>query len=314
VKARYLALGVVALVATSCARIGGTSADAGAHGGAAGQSLKPREFASGACVAFAPTAGDRHETVFLDAGHGGIDPGATGTTQSGQTIEEAGETLPVELDAMALLRAKGYRVVVSRTRASTVVRLTSADVSGGVLTLQGSHDDIAARDICANDSGAKAMVGIYFDAGYSTQNAGSLSAYDAARPFSAANERLATNVQTDVVADMNAQGWAIPNDGVTPDSTLGSYVGDPDSTGIAGEAASYNHLMLLGPAEAGFFSTPSTMPGTVIEPLYITDPFEASIASSTQGQQVIAQGIASGIEQFLAPPAKKADRAGPSTK
>ena len=73
--------------------------------------LDPSAFAAGACEAFEPTKGDRHETVFLDAGHGGIDPGGVGTTEAGKTIYEADETLPVELDAMALLRAKGFRVV-----------------------------------------------------------------------------------------------------------------------------------------------------------------------------------------------------------
>jgi N-acetylmuramoyl-L-alanine amidase len=78
-------------------------------------------------MTFAPTAGDRDQTIFLDAGHGGIDPGAVGVTGSGQTIYEADLTLPVELDTMALLRAQGFRVVVSRTRASSVVRLRPAD-------------------------------------------------------------------------------------------------------------------------------------------------------------------------------------------
>jgi N-acetylmuramoyl-L-alanine amidase len=40
----------------------------------------------------------------------------------------------------------------------------------------------------------------------------------------------------------------------------------------------------------------------VIEPLYITDPFEGTIADSSQGQMVIARGIATAIEKFLAPP------------
>jgi len=253
-------------------------------------------------VAFEPTKGDRHETVFLDAGHGGIDPGGVGVTQSGKTIEEADETLPVELDAMTLLRAKGFRVVVSRTKDSTVVRLTSADESGGVLTLQGSHDDVVARDVCADDAKARALVGIYFDAGATAQNAGSLTAYDTARPFAASNLALATLVQTDVLSAMNAQGWGIPNDGVLPDTTLGSYVGDPSSGGIAGEAASYNHLLLLGPALAGYFSSPSAMPGAVIEPLYLTDPFEGSIADTSHGQMVMAEGIARAVEQFLRPP------------
>jgi N-acetylmuramoyl-L-alanine amidase len=263
----------------------------------------PRRSLLARASPFAPTKGDLQKTVFLDAGHGGIDPGGVGTTQAGKTIEEADETLPVELNAMALLRAKGFRVVVSRTSDSTVVRLGSGDESGGILTLQGSHDDVVARDVCANDAHADVLMGIYFDSGSSPQNAGSLTAYDPARPFAAANQRLATLVQHDVRADMNAQGWGIPNDGVVPDTSLGSYVGDPSSGGIAGEAAAYDHLLLLGPDSPGYFSTPSQMPGAVIEPLYLTDPFEGSIADTAHGQAVMAQGMARAIEQFFKPAA-----------
>ena len=301
--------GLVAVSATLLSGLaafgcGGANSNDGLSNGS-GQALDPAAFAAGACVAFGPTAGDRHETVFLDAGHGGIDPGGVGTTETGLAINEAEETLPVELDAMALLRAKGFRVVVSRTRSSTLVRLGPGDESGGVLTLQGSHDDVAARDVCANDGGANVLVGIYFDAGASPQNAGSLTAYDPARSFSAANLRLAAFVQRDVRADLNAQGWDIPDDGVLPDTTLGSFVGDPSSGGIAGEAAAYDHLLLIGPGRSGFFSTPSQMPGALIEPLYLTDPFEGSIANTAHGQAVIGRGVATAVEQFLAPEGAK---------
>jgi N-acetylmuramoyl-L-alanine amidase len=267
-----------------------------------GQPVDPSVFAAGACVEFGPTTGDRKKTVFLDAGHGGIDPGGVGTTESGQAIYEADETLPVELDAMALLRARGFSVVVSRTTASTVVRLGPGDESGGVLTLQGAHDDVAARDLCADDAKADVLVGIYFDANDSPQTAGSLTAYDADRPFSAANLKLANLLQADVLADMNAQGWGIPNDGVVTDTSLGSYVGDPSAGGIAAEAANYDHLLLIGPAAPGFFTTPSEMPGAVTEPMYITDPYEGSIVDSAHGQMVIGEGIATAIEQYLEPP------------
>jgi hypothetical protein len=40
--------------------------------------------------------------------------------------------LPIELDTMAILRGKGYQVVVSRTANTSVTKLTSADVSSGV--------------------------------------------------------------------------------------------------------------------------------------------------------------------------------------
>ncbi len=260
-----------------------------------GTAVDPARFARTACMAYPPTRGDRHLTVFLDAGHGGLDPGSVGRTAAGKSIYEADETLPVELDAMSLLRARGFRVVVSRTTNSAVARLTAADVDGQLLTAQGVHDDVAARAQCANAAGASALVGIYFDAG-SYNNAGSVTGYDAARPFAAQNLRLATLVQRDVLAAMNRRGWNIPDEGVQQDDQLGSSVN-------AAAGHSYGHLMLLGPAKPGWFETPSRMPGALIEPLFITDPFEGSIADSSSGQHVIAGGIADAIEQFFKPPA-----------
>jgi len=268
---------------------------------AGGKAVNPSYFASGACVLFTPTDGNRHTVVFLDAGHGGIDPGGTGVTESGQAISEKDLTLAVELEAMALLRSQGFSVVVSRTTDTTVVRLAPADVADGALTLLGAHDDVAARDVCANDAGAAVLVGIYFDAGASTSNAGSVTGYDAARPFAADNLRLAQLVQSDVLASLNSHGWAIPDGGVLLDTGLGSYQAGSGGSGVASSAADYDHLLLLGPAESGFFTTPSLMPGALIEPLFLTDPFEGSLADSASGQQAIATGIASAVEQYFAP-------------
>ena len=267
----------------------------------AGVALDPAGFSPGACVAFAPTTGDRHTTVFLDAGHGGLDPGAVGSTSSGATVDEGKVTLPVELDTAALLRAHGYRVVVSRTTDSNVVRLTAPELSGGELSLQGAHDDVAARDVCANLSGAAVLIGVYFDSGASPSDGGSVTTYDDARPFSAANHRLATLVQRDVLAAMNGQGWQIPDDGVQPDSVEGSLVPTSSSSPIARAAASYGHVLLLGPADPGFFDAPSQMPGALVEPLFITDPFEGTLAAGPAAQQVIAQGLARAVVRYLAP-------------
>jgi N-acetylmuramoyl-L-alanine amidase len=266
-----------------------------------GAPLDPSYFAPGACVAFAPTGGDNGKTVFLDAGHGGIDPGGVGTTQAGQTVYESDVNLPIVLDTMALLRSRGYRVVVSRTADTTVLGLHADDTDEGTLSELGTHDDVAARDVCANLARADLLVGLYMDAGGSPDDAGSVTIYDPDRPFSPASAKFANLLQTDVLSVMDSQSWEIPNDGVQPDSGFGSLVGDPSTSALSEKAANYNHLMLIGPGEIGYFSTPSQMPGAVIEPLYLSDPFEGTIAVSTDDQQIISQGIATAVEQYFAP-------------
>lgn len=269
-----------------------------------GVALDPTYFASGACMAFAPTAGNADKTVFLDAGHGGIDPGGVGVTEAGQTIDESNVNLGIVQVATALLRARGFRVVVSRTEDTTVLRLGSGDTDGGLLSELGSHDDVAARDVCANLARADVLVGVYMDAGDTADDAGSVTVYDSDRSFSAQNLRLANLLQRDVITEMNDQGWQIPNDGVQSDGSFGSAVGNPSSSALAAQAAAYDHLLLIGPAATGYFSTPSQMPGAVIEPLYLTDPFEGTIAASAADQRLIAQALTSAVEQYFAPQAK----------
>jgi N-acetylmuramoyl-L-alanine amidase len=82
---------------------------------------------------------------------------------------------------MAVLRARGCTVTVSRTRASTVARPRPGDVSGGVSTVRGSHRDVTARDLCAHLVDADVLIGIYLNAGSSPFHAGCLTAYDAVR-------------------------------------------------------------------------------------------------------------------------------------
>ena len=201
---------------------GAASARAVSSQAAKGIALDPAMFATGACMAFAPTSGNRHQTVFLDAGHGGIDPGGVGTTEDGSQIAESQINLPIELASMAILRAHGFRVVVSRTQ-----------------------DTTAARDECANLSKASALVGIYMDAGYESTNAGSIAAYDSDRPFAQSNLALATDLQNAVLWAMDAEGclWVTrPHAGclvrVRPDGsidrTLSLPVSNPTTCAFGG--------------------------------------------------------------------------------
>ncbi|HVV19404.1 MAG TPA: N-acetylmuramoyl-L-alanine amidase [Pseudonocardiaceae bacterium] len=249
--------------------------------------LDPARFADGSCMAFLPTSGDRHQTVFVDAGHGGPDPGATGNG-----IKEKNVTLPVALDAAGRLRAMGYRVVLSRTADSPVVRLTPADVDGALLSTTGDHNDVIARVTCANLAGAAALVSIHVDAYPSSSVRGATTLYDADRPFSSANHTLAADLQHQIIAALAAAGWQVHDRGVADDTHTGG--GEITAAGNA-----YGHLALLGPAKAGHVDHPSTMPGAVVEPLFLTNPTEAAMAVNPKAQQAMALGIANAVAQFL---------------
>jgi N-acetylmuramoyl-L-alanine amidase len=273
--------------------------------GLTGTAIDPSYFATGACMKFVPSGTVReNETVFIDAGHGGIDPGGTGQTSSGATVTESAVNLAVALDAMKILTGKGYEVVLDRTQQTTVLKLTASDEVNGTESDNFVEADLAARDVCANDAGANLLIGIYQDAAVGDPSqAGSVTSYDAARPFAADNELFANLLQTDVVRELNTQGSQIPNDGVGNDTGMGSNA--------LSSSASYGHLQLLGPAfPSGGFTTPSDMPGALIEPLYLTDPFEGTIAASTTGQELIAQGMADAAGQYFAQTVKPAGSKG----
>ena len=252
--------------------------------------LDPSQFAPGACVAFAPTRGDKHKTVFLDAGHGGPDPGATGHTSTGQPIEEKQLTLPTVLDAEQQLAANGYRVVVSRTTDTAIIPMTPADLDSSGESSAGKHADTIARITCANLAKAFVMISVHFDAYTSSSVTGALTFYDPGRDFSAQSQQLANFLQDDVVAALDATGTGVHGRGVE------SSVHQGNSTSAADRV--YGRLLLLGPQKAGYNDSPSAMPGALMEPLFITNGAEGTLAASEAGQQAIASGITKAVNQF----------------
>lgn len=256
--------------------------------------LDPSQFAPDACVAFAPTRGDKHKTVFLDAGHGGPDPGAAGHTSTGQPIEEKQLTLPTVLDAAHQLEANGYRVVVSRTADTAIIPMTPADLDSSGESSAGKHADTIARITCANLAKAFVMISVHFDAYTSSSVTGALTFYDPGRTFSAQSQQLAAFLQDDVIAAMDATGTTVHDRGVE------SSVHQGNSTSAADRA--YGRLLLLGPAKPGYNDAPSAMPSALMEPLFITNGTEGTLAASEAGQQAIASGITTAVNQFATQP------------
>ena len=136
-----------------------------------------------------------------------------------------------------------------------------------------------------------AVIGMDFDAAASPTAAGSVTLYDAVRPYAGASLRLAELVQRAVVASLRAEGAAVPDLGVHTDVGFGSALTQADRA--------YGHLLLLGPAKRGYLDTPTMAPAALIEPLFLTDPPEASVAESRAGQQAIARGLADAVARFF---------------
>lgn len=249
------------------------------------------EFTSDACRAFDPSGRWNGSTVFLDPGHGGVDPGAvprhdvTADTEKVFTNAIVQETLP-------LLRDAGYRVVLSRTGDSSVARLRPGDLRGGSLTIPAARREIFARINCANTSGADVLVSVHLNANADASAAGAETLYNTNRDFSARSRTLADRLHDAIVVSMRESGWPIRDRGVTVD---GTGDGEPHTR----EAAAYGQLLQLGPAAPPWFTSPSRMPGAVIEPLFLTNPGEARRVTTTAGRAAIARGIVEGLEAYF---------------
>ena len=247
------------------------------------------EFTRNSCLA----SGSGHQTVFVDAGHGGLDSGTHGTLSSGATITEKTAALATALKVRDLLVEDGYRVVLSRTTDGTVADIPSSEITGTTYTAAGDHRDIRARVDCANASGAAVMVSIHFNAFDDPSIGGVTTYYDRDRSFAARNKRLARAVQDGILSSFADAGLtAIPDRGIVPD--------DQGAGGaISREAQAYGHLYLLGPFKRGFNDEPSRMPGVLTEPLFLSDPPEAALAASPHGRVLVARGIVTGVERYL---------------
>jgi len=241
---------------------------------------------SGACMSLAPTHAGSGQTVFIDPGHGGLDPGVVGGTSAHQVLEKD-VALAVASRLSDLLRSAGYRVVMARTQDSTVIKLSSSDSVYGSLTASAEHRDLAARAACANAAGAAALISIHFDAFADPSVGGTETFYDPARTFAAANRKLATDLQSALVASLGTSDRGVWTDDQLAAPTLTS------------SGSSYNHLIELGPMSAGWVDAPSTMAGALVEPLFLTNSAEAGVAADPSGQQAIAVALESGLVKFL---------------
>jgi N-acetylmuramoyl-L-alanine amidase len=257
------------------------------HGSApAAQPLGVAGVVPGACVAYPASGSPAGKTVYLDPGHGGVDPGAVAFRADGRRVLEKDVTLAVATRLAAMLERDGYRVAMSRTADTSVAELSANDLVAGALTADAERHDLLKRAACANASGASLLVSIHFNAVADPSVGGTQAFYDAARPFAAANRELAAGLQSALVGALDSTDRGVWSDGALTAPALTPR----------GEA--YGHFVELGPALPGWVDEPSAMPGAVVEPLFLTNANDLVYATSGAGQERIALGLKIGIEKL----------------
>lgn len=244
--------------------------------------LDPQTFPDGGCVALPPRGPRSAATVVLDAGHGGPDPGAEGTTPDGRTVPEKELTLAVALAAADRLREQGTTVVLTR---STDALGSDVDVDDGALTTAASQEDLEARVRCANLADAAALVAVHFNSFDDTTVGGTETLYEPDRALAPRSRALAQSLQSAIRGRLSELGRPPVDRGVVDDSSGGESGG--------------GHLVLLGPRVPGYIDEPSTMPAALVEPLFITNPADLSAVASPGGTAALGDAVAGGVTEYL---------------
>jgi len=224
-------------------------------------------------------------TVFLDPGHGGADSGAIRVNDRGEVIlREKDVNLAVALKTAELLRAKGYRVILSRETNERPGSGEDVNADGRL-----SHrDNLQAVVDLANTSGAELFISLHSNSSQDPVASGVEVYYCADREFAAESRRLAELVQAELVETLRAIGYPALTRGVKDDGLLYSWRGRR------------GHLFVLGPARTWgrwqVHPRATQMPAVLAEALFVSNNREAQLLASEAGQWALARGYVAAIE------------------
>ncbi|MCZ6544605.1 MAG: N-acetylmuramoyl-L-alanine amidase [Chloroflexi bacterium] len=242
-------------------------------------------------------------TVVLDPGHGGDDAGAIAAG-----IVERESNLGIALRVEEILIARGYRVVLTR-RDSGYSSLYPDDAEIPELAVE--RTDLQARVDLANLEGAAVFVSIHSNLSPSRAERGLEIWYDADRPFSLANFRLAVGTFQEVAAELITFGYPLKPRGLLNDRchSFDADLGRCLPLFVLGPASTLTRWQVLGAGispdrfafgEADILTTRATqMPAMLVELLFLSNSADAAMLRSNSARQAMARGVARGIVRFL---------------
>ena len=210
-------------------------------------------------------------TVFIDAGHGGLDSGA-----ANQGLQEKNVNVDVATRLAPLLSSAGYNVVLSRWGDYTLSPFPAN-------TYENRRDEIQARVDVANQVRADILVSIHFNGGPKSAR-GLEIYYNPDRSFGHYNWTLADLTRQGLVNHIRGAGYQVPDRGVKNDAGVCCNPANP-------------HSWILG-TNNGF--RPSMMPGIIGEAMFLSNDLEAQQLWRPEMRQAIADGYKAGIDAYFA--------------
>lgn len=238
-----------------------------------------------ALAATAPTV----HTVFLDPGHGGADSGAIRVNAQGEVIlREKDVNLAVALKTADLLRARGYRVILSRETNERPGSGEDVNADGRL----SRRDNLQAVVDLANASSAELFVSLHSNSSRDPAASGVEVYYCDDREFAAESRLLAELVQAELIEALRTVGYQAVARGVKDDSLLYNWRGRR------------GHLFVLGPARTWgrwqVHPRATQMPAVLAEALFVSNSREAQLLASDSGQWALARGYVAAIEAYFA--------------
>lgn len=239
--------------------------------------------AEGSATLDAETAGaanamkPRTRTIALDPGHGGPESGA-----SAEGLVEKDVNLKIALRLADLLRAKDFRVVLTRESDEA----TSPEYKGGGYR-GGLVYDLQARVDIANAASADLFVSIHNNGSANPRESGTEVWYNAQRAFADRNLTLAKLVQEELLKRIRALGYPAVDRGIKDDSNFRVFQGR------------VFNIYVLGPGTGARPHTPTQMPGVLGESLFISNPEDAAMLRQERTLHAIAEGYRDAVLAYF---------------
>lgn len=225
--------------------------------------------------------------VVVDAGHGGPDNGMTGPLGGPTTLYEKDVTLAVAMRLGQELRARGLRVVYTRTT-DTLIALSDR----GRIANQAGGDLFISIHVNAANPGWRDPAGAR---GFETYFLAEARTEDARRVEEMENESVRFETGTDVAKDD-------PLSYILSDMKQNEHLRESSELAeiIQEHLASMHPGPNRGVKQAGFrVLVTAFMPAVLVEIGFGTNPNEAAFLTSPRQQSAIARAVADAAQEYL---------------